>query len=156
MKMTLKEFGRLVRQVMQTLPQEFYRHIGNIVVDVEEMPDPEMMRRNGFSEQEIAEGGPVLGHFAPLNSSPDIWPEDQNDEPPDEFHHDSLDQPNRLIIYKRPHETSFPDRNEFLLEVRKTVIHELAHHFGYSERDLERFDADPDPFGKRGGEEAEP
>jgi hypothetical protein len=28
-----------------------------------------------------------------------------------------------------------------------TVIHELAHHFGLTDRDLERFDDDPDPFG---------
>ena len=31
-------------------------------------------------------------------------------------------------------------------EIRKTVIHELAHHFGLTDRDLERFDANPDPF----------
>ena len=39
------------------------------------------------------------------------------------------------------------DPKEMRAEVRKTVIHELAHHFGFSERDLERFDDNPDPFG---------
>jgi predicted Zn-dependent protease with MMP-like domain len=28
------------------------------------------------------------------------------------------------------------------------VIHELAHHFGFTDRDLEAFDDDPDPFDK--------
>jgi predicted Zn-dependent protease with MMP-like domain len=26
------------------------------------------------------------------------------------------------------------------------VIHELAHHFGWTDRDLERFDDNPDPI----------
>ena len=45
----------------------------------------------------------------------------------------------RLVIFKRPLEEEFPDRQELLREIRKTVIHELAHHFGYSDRDLERW-----------------
>jgi predicted Zn-dependent protease with MMP-like domain len=44
-----------------------------------------------------------------------------------------------LVIYKRPHEDEFPDREELLKQIRKTVIHELAHHFGYTDRDLERW-----------------
>ena len=35
---------------------------------------------------------------------------------------------------------------ELLLEIRKTVIHEIAHHFGFNERDLERFESVKDPF----------
>jgi predicted Zn-dependent protease with MMP-like domain len=57
------------------------------------------------------------------------------------------DLPHRIIIFKRPLEESFPDRRDLLIEIRKTVIHELAHHFGYSDRDLKRFDNNPDPFG---------
>ena len=42
-------------------------------------------------------------------------------------------------VYKRPLEEDFPDPKQFLIEVRKTVIHELAHHFGWTDRDLERW-----------------
>jgi predicted Zn-dependent protease with MMP-like domain len=45
----------------------------------------------------------------------------------------------RLVIFKRPLEDEFPDRAKLLDEIRKTVIHELAHHFGYTDRDLERW-----------------
>ena len=45
----------------------------------------------------------------------------------------------RLVIFKRPLEEEFPDRRQLLAEIRKTVIHELAHHFGYTDRDLERW-----------------
>ncbi len=60
---------------------------------------------------------------------------------------DTTDMLHRLIIFKRPLEEEFPDRDQLLIEIRKTVIHELAHHFGWTDRDLERFDAKPDPFG---------
>jgi hypothetical protein len=42
-------------------------------------------------------------------------------------------------IYKRPLEEEFTRRPELLRQIRKTVIHELAHHFGYTDRDLERW-----------------
>ncbi len=58
--------------------------------------------------------------------------------------------PHRLVIYKRPLEDAFPNRKQLLIEIRKTVVHELAHHFGWTDRDLERFDANPNPFGDGG------
>jgi len=60
---------------------------------------------------------------------------------------DLADLPHRILIFKRPLEEDFPDRRQLLIEIRKTVIHELAHHFGWTDRDLERFDDTPDPFG---------
>ena len=57
----------------------------------------------------------------------------------------------RLVIFKRPLEEEFPDPKQLQIEIRKTVIHELAHHFGYTDRDLEKFDDNPDPFGAGDG-----
>ena len=59
---------------------------------------------------------------------------------------DFVDQPHRIIIHKRPLEEDFPDPRQLRVEIRKTVVHELAHHFGWDDRDLERFDDTPDPF----------
>ena len=44
---------------------------------------------------------------------------------------DGFDQPmHKIIVYQRPLEEDFPNPDELRLEIRKTVIHELAHHFG--------------------------
>jgi predicted Zn-dependent protease with MMP-like domain len=61
---------------------------------------------------------------------------------------DFLDNPHRILIFKRPLEDDFPDPQQLRIEIRKTVIHELAHHFGWTDKDLERFDDNPDPFGE--------
>ena len=58
-----------------------------------------------------------------------------------------LENPDRILIFRNPLEEDFPDRRDLLIEIRKTVIHEIAHHFGLSDRDLEKFDDNPDPFG---------
>jgi predicted Zn-dependent protease with MMP-like domain len=131
--MSWREFCQVVRQVLDSLPQEIHEHLQNIVVDVEEEPDEELLRDLGFSEEEIAAGESLYGLFVPFDTrAPDTV--------------DFLDRPNRIIIFKRPLERDFPDRKRLLIEIRKTVIHELAHHFGWTDRDLERFDSKEDPF----------
>jgi hypothetical protein len=42
----------------------------------------------------------------------------------------------RLVIFKNPLEEEFPERKQLRIEIRNTVIHELAHHFGWTDRDL--------------------
>jgi predicted Zn-dependent protease with MMP-like domain len=133
-RMSLRRFGNIVVRVLETLPDELKRYLANIVVDVEDEPDLPTLRRMDFTDEEIAAGETLYGLFDPLPL-------------PDTSGMDFDDPPHRIIIYKRPLEEDFPKRRELMLEIRKTVMHELAHHFGYTDRDLEEFDATPDPFG---------
>jgi predicted Zn-dependent protease with MMP-like domain len=54
--------------------------------------------------------------------------------------------PNRIVLFKQPIERACRSRAEIAYEIRRTVIHELAHHFGYSEEELEAFEAAASPF----------
>ncbi len=135
-RMSLRTFGRIVARVMETLPEELRPYLDNVVVDVEEKPDLRTLRKAGFTDEEIAAGESLFGLFDPL-------------ELPTGFSGDAVDPRDmlhRLVIFKRPLEEEFSGR-DLLIEIRKTVIHELAHHFGYTDRDLVRFDDNPDPFG---------
>jgi predicted Zn-dependent protease with MMP-like domain len=127
-RMSMRQFGKVVAGVMETLPEAFGPYLDNVVVDVEEEPDDETLRRAGFSDEEIAAGESLYGLFVPLELPP--WGGDVVDV---------RDLPHRILIFKRPLEEDFPERAELLDQIRKTVIHELAHHFGYSDRDLERW-----------------
>jgi predicted Zn-dependent protease with MMP-like domain len=128
-RMSLRKFGQIVASVMKTLPKEFGPYLDNVVVDVEEEPDVETLRRQGFREEEIASGESLYGLFAPIDL-PTNWGGDVMD---------LRDLPHRIVIYKRPLEEDFRSRGELMAEIRKTVVHELAHHFGYTDRDLERW-----------------
>jgi predicted Zn-dependent protease with MMP-like domain len=70
--------------------------------------------------------------------------EDENPEDPDLFglyHGVPLPErgdmaglpPDTISIYRIPLEDSFPDPKELREEIRVTVLHELAHHFGLDE-----------------------
>jgi predicted Zn-dependent protease with MMP-like domain len=138
-RLSLRRFGQIVAQVMETLPEAFRPYLDNVVVDVEEEPDEKTLRRAGFTAEEIAAGESLFGLFDPL-ALPTMYSGDAVDV--DNMLH-------RLVIFKRPLEEEFPKRRQLLIEIRKTVIHELAHHFGWTDRDLERFDDKPDPFGDK-------
>jgi len=135
--MSRREFRRLVARVMETLPPAFQPFLDNVVVEVIDEPDDELLRRADFTDEEIANGESLLGFFDPLEL-PTPWASDIVD---------TQDMMHRLWIFQFPHEDEYPDPKRLRTEIRKTVIHELAHHFGYTDRDLERFDDNPDPFG---------
>jgi predicted Zn-dependent protease with MMP-like domain len=71
--------------------------------------------------------------------------EDENPEEPDLYglyegvplpersSTDSGSLPDRIAIYRRPLEEDFGDPRELEQEIRITVLHELAHYFGFDE-----------------------
>lgn len=44
--------------------------------------------------------------------------------------------PARITIFKRPHERGADDWGSLVEEIRRTVLHEVGHHFGMDEDDL--------------------
>jgi len=133
-RMSMKKFMAIVGEAIDSLPEAIMRHLQNVVIDVEDTPSDDFLRKQGFTDEEIEEGETLYGLFMPLGV-------DTSDL-------DMLESPNRILIFKTPLEEDFPDPRELRIEIRKTVVHEIAHHFGWSDRDLERFDDNPNPFGE--------
>jgi predicted Zn-dependent protease with MMP-like domain len=44
--------------------------------------------------------------------------------------------PERITLYKRPHEAATSSYRELVEEVRRTILHEIGHHFGMAEDEL--------------------
>lgn len=131
-QMSMSEFKRLVQTVMDTMPDEIRPYLDNVVVEVADWPDDDLLRSAGLTEEEIEDGETLLGLFEPFEMPSDGV--------------DFIDHPHKLWIFRGPHEEEFPDPKRLRTEIKKTVVHELAHHFGWTDRDLERFDNNPDPF----------
>jgi len=83
-------------------------------------------------------------HLASALTNVAVVVEDENPEDPDLFglyHGVPLPErgdmaglpPDTISIYRIPLEDSFPDPKELRQEIRVTVLHELAHHFGLDE-----------------------
>ena len=44
--------------------------------------------------------------------------------------------PDRIILYKESHERAARSMKELVEEVRRTILHEVGHHFGMDEDEL--------------------
>jgi len=44
--------------------------------------------------------------------------------------------PDQITLYKRSHERATTTLEELIEEVRRTILHEVGHHFGMDEDDL--------------------
>ena len=133
-RISLSKFVRIVREAVDSLPPEIAAYMGNVSIDVLDEPTDEQLRDAGFTDDEIADGETLYGLFVPVEG---VGTSDM----------DMLDTPNRIFVFKHPLEDDFDDPRELRIEIWKTVVHEIAHHFGFSEADLDRFETNPDPFG---------
>ena len=129
-RMPMRRFLRLVRDALADLPADFAPYMANVVIDVADRPTADQLRDAGLTDAEIAAGASILGLF---DANPLDLPAFAGDSV------DLADSPHRIWVFKGPHEEDFRGPAELARQVRKTVIHEVAHHFGLTDDDLERW-----------------
>lgn len=113
--MNRKRFAQLVTEVLESLPEEFRVRIANVEVVIVDWPTAEDLEEAGLSPEDTLFG---LYQGTPL-------PERGIEAPP-LF-------PDRITIFQGPLEEWCESETEIREEVRTTVIHEVAHHFGIDE-----------------------
>lgn len=118
MRLSDEEFEAVVEEAVRSIPEGFNKYLEDIVVDVEDMPDPETCADLGLGDARTLLG---LYHGTPLT--------ERHVEDPYRY-------PERIVIYKRNIERMCRSRQRMIAQIRKTVLHEIGHHFGLSERQL--------------------
>lgn len=118
-KPSADDIHAIARRIMARLPPPFADSLDDIVVRVEELADPETLRRVGLSRPMQLSG---LYEGLPL-------------------HLRSVDQsgtlPERITLYRRPILAEWSSNRESLERlVAHIVIHEVGHHFGFSDEDI--------------------
>jgi predicted Zn-dependent protease with MMP-like domain len=124
----MAEFVTAVDSVVAGLPSQFRECLDNVAIDVEQRPDRETLHSMGLGDDEWDE---IMGLFDGTSLTEQQF---------DEWH------PNRVTLFKESIECACRSRAEVEYEIRRTLIHELAHHFGYDEEDLDEFEGKPSPF----------
>ena len=109
--MELRRFERLVRQAIEELPPAFLDRMDNLDIVVEDWASPAQLIGSGIEEKESLLG---LYEGIPL---------------PDRYDY-NLALPDKITLFKRAIENICETDEEVVSEVRTTVIHEIAHHFG--------------------------
>lgn len=130
-RLSWSEFCRAVERELAHLPPQFAPYLENLVVDVEAAPSRQLLR-----ELEVPPGETLMGLFQGRGI--------------DEMEYGHA-VPNRVVLYKAPIEAASGSLAEIRYEIRRTLLHELGHHFGFSEEDLEFFESQPSPFDDEDG-----
>jgi predicted Zn-dependent protease with MMP-like domain len=125
--LSLDEFCAIAEKVCSEIPTQFKSYMTNVVVDVRLRPTRKQLADVGLGPEDDA----PLGLF---------------DGVPVTEQRDDFTFPNRVYLFKHPIESICRSPEEVAYEIRRTIIHELAHHFGWSEEDLDEFESQPSPF----------
>lgn len=125
--MDIKKFRSIVSQAIDALPDEFRSALNNIETVVEGWPTDEEIAF--FEEREGFEKG--KGNFLLLGLYQGI-PKGKRDP---QFYSGVL--PDKITLFRRSIE-EFCGGNEIRMadQIRKTLLHEIGHYFGMSERRL--------------------
>jgi predicted Zn-dependent protease with MMP-like domain len=113
------QFGRLVEEALAELPDEFAKFVEEIPVEIRDYPSPAQLRR-----ARVRRGNTLLGLYQgrPRNVR---------------SVEDSGALPDMIFIFQQPIESICDDEAQLVQQVRTTVLHEIGHHFGMDEKDLE-------------------
>jgi predicted Zn-dependent protease with MMP-like domain len=107
------EFEELVEEAIASLPDDLRGFMSNVAVVVDDEPPP---------------GLPLLGLYqgVPLTHRTSAY---------------AAVPPDKITIYRGPLERrAAGDRDRLRAEVRRVVVHEIAHHFGISDERLVELD----------------
>ena len=115
--MTPRQFEQLVADALTIVPEELRSYMDNVQIVIEEEPSAELLDDLAIPEDETLFG---LYSGTPLT----------------ERGSDYTALPDRITVFQRPLLEEFDDPLDIRREVARTVIHEIAHHFGINEERL--------------------
>lgn len=113
-----EKFEALVRQALEDLPEDIEKVMSNIDIVVEKQPTHHLATELGTERENL------LGLYQgiPLTERGESY---------------SGVLPDRIALYQGNIERSARSRQELKQIVRRTVLHEIAHHFGIDDERLE-------------------
>ena len=122
---SLGDIEALAERALGTIPAELKRHLGNIVIRVDEFPDEEVEE-----EMELESPFDILGLYRGVAL-------------PHKSVASTRADADLVFLYRRPILDYWCETGEDLYRiVRNVLIHEFGHHFGFSDEDMDRLEAD--------------
>ena len=119
----LAEMEAIARDALATIPDELRRHVDGVVIRIEDFPDASTQR-----EMRLDSPFDLLGlyHGVSLDrKSVTETPEDVD----------------MIFLYRRPLLDYWCETGEDLVHVvRHVLIHEIGHHFGFSDADMQHIE----------------
>ena len=122
---SLDDLESLAREAFEGIPPTLARFVKDVEIRVDDFPDEETER-----EMELESPFDLLGLYRGVALPNKSVSATQSD----------LD---RIFLYRRPILDYWCETNEDLYDiVRHVLIHEIGHHFGFSDADMDRLESE--------------
>jgi predicted Zn-dependent protease with MMP-like domain len=115
-------FEALVDRAVAAIPAPYREALREVAILIEDEPTRDQLRENGLE---------------PWDSMYGLY----EGVPRTEYGADWVAAPNRITLFRLPLEEDYPRPDELEAEVRRTVLHELAHHLGIDDDRLDELGA---------------
>jgi predicted Zn-dependent protease with MMP-like domain len=113
------EFENIVQRAISDLPQPFADFLEEVPIEIHTRPSAKLLRELGMEHDEL-----LMGLYRGVDRTRRSV-------------EDSGRLPDVIYIFQEDHELVCDRREQLVEEVQKTVLHEIGHHFGMSEQDLD-------------------
>lgn len=124
---SVEDIAEMAERALLTIPPRLARHVQGVGISVEDMPDDETLDELGIESAWELTG---LYHGTPLT---------------ERSVSDPARQPDLIFLYREPILLEWIETGEDLFRlVRNVVIHEIAHHFGFSDEAIEAIEQEMD------------
>jgi predicted Zn-dependent protease with MMP-like domain len=117
MKMEREAFAKVMREVLDSLPEEFRSRIRNVAMLVEDLPSGQLPSSPGQPKKLLL----GLFHGVPMTKKSVF---------------DLSTGPDYVVLYQKNIEAVCSTEAEIREQIRRTVIHEFGHYFGMDEEQL--------------------
>ncbi len=125
------DIAALAERALEGIPARLRRHISNLAIAVEEEADEATLAEMGLESPWDLSG---LYHGTPLGARSVS---------------DPVRTPDMILLYRMPILLEWIEEGEDLFRlVRNVLIHEIGHHFGLSDADIEALEAEGDTEGE--------
>jgi len=116
--MELEIFGKLVDEAIQDLPEKIRKIMENVAIVIEDSPTREQLKSVGVRYNDV-----LLGLYEGIPQT--RWGKGFGGNLPD-----------KITIFQQPIESIARSQEEIKDLVRDVVWHEIAHHFGFGEKEV--------------------
>ncbi len=118
--MTDEEILLLVSELMKELPPDVRKALEQVSITIEDRPTPAQLRRLGGRKRDC-----ILGLYEGVSY-------------PNQSFFASLHHPPMITLFRKNLERYARNRDNLKDEIQRTLLHEIGHHLGLSEKDLRR------------------
>lgn len=119
-----RRFEEIVVEAIEEIPEALWKVVDNMVVTVEEWPSRRQIESVG-----LPPGNTLLGLYEGIPLTKRTT-------------HYGLAPPDKITIFRGPIlQFCPPDEATIRAQIRRTVLHEIAHHFGISDERLHELGA---------------